>query len=192
LGYRFSGCLDSAVHKQDPDRALIGAAIIIPGGSDRQIRDPVIIKIACTGDRRAELIVGIQVAVKSPRVLGNYLPAINLAIRLHRQDPDRARVVGTVIIIGSAYRQIPDPIAAHVPDIGKRTAETVIIIEIPVKAAGTIRYVLLLQNPAPGIEKQYPDAPRSVPPSSLPGAPTARSGIPSLSRSPIPAIAAPK
>lgn len=150
--------LDSAVHEQDPDRALIRAAIIIPGGSDRQIREPAVVEIANAGDRGAEVIISIQVTVKSPRAVGHFLPSINSTTRFHHQDPDRARVVGAVVIIRGAYRQIRDPVAVQVPGAGNRAAEAVIVIEVPVKAAGALRYLLLLPDPAPGIEKQYPQA----------------------------------
>ena len=39
---------------------------------------------------------------------------------IHKQDPDRACVVGAVIIIRGAYYQIPDAVVVYVPDIGNR------------------------------------------------------------------------
>ena len=78
---------------------MIHATRVIPGGPDRQIREPAVIEIANAGDRGAEVIVSAQAATKPPGAVGHLLPAINPAIHLHVQDPDSTRVVGAVIII---------------------------------------------------------------------------------------------
>jgi hypothetical protein len=72
--------LVSVLHKQNPDRTLIRATIVIPGGPDRHIRKSTVIEITNSGDRSAEVIISIQVAIKSPRFLGNLLPGINAAV----------------------------------------------------------------------------------------------------------------
>jgi hypothetical protein len=148
--------LTLGIEKQYPHTAAVRATIIIPGHPDSQVRDPIIVKITNTGDRRAEVIISFQVAVKPPGSVGHLLPRINLAIRFHHQDPDRASIVGAVIIIRGAYRQIRDAVAVHIPDNGNRATKTIIVMEIPAKAAGIVRYLLFLLDLALGIEKQYP------------------------------------
>jgi len=68
------------------------------------------------------MIVCFQIAVKSPHTAGHLLPRSHLAIRFHHQDPERTGIVGAIIIIRCAYRQIRDAIIVHVPDIGNRAS----------------------------------------------------------------------
>jgi hypothetical protein len=92
---------------------------------------------------------------------------------------------------GGADGEVGGAVAVEVADAGDRGAEVVVVVEGGGEAAGEVADLLFGATVPSGFRNRMWTAPRSVPPSSSPEAPTARSGVPSPSRSPIPATEMP-
>ena len=111
------------VKKQDPDRAPVRSAIVIPDGPDGEFGHAVAVEItqACYGG--TEEIILIEVVAKAAFRGANFLVVFDGSVVVKKQDPDRAPVLSAIVIACSPCDEFGHAVAVEISQACQGDAE---------------------------------------------------------------------
>ena len=117
------------VEEEDPQRSVLGAAVVIGRGGGDEIADRVPVEITGKGQREAELVVVVERSGEPALGRADLGVGLHLTVDGEEEHVDRP-AVGTAVVVGrGARRQVRRPVAVEVAHRGDGDPKEIEVVE---------------------------------------------------------------
>ena len=150
------------VEQQDPHRAPVRSAIVIPIGSDGQGGDGLriggAVEIAQARECDAEKVAVTEFTGEAAVEIANFLVMFDGSVVIKKQDPDRAPIRSARVVLGSDG-EVGYAVAVEIAQVRYGTSKFVFILKFAGEAAFGGADLLRAFDGAVVVEKQDPHGP---------------------------------
>ncbi len=138
------------VEEERPQRAAVDPCRAVRGCAHGEVSDAIAVQVAESGHGLAESAAVVQESSKTAGGAADLLLALDRAVGIHEEDPDRAAIGCAVVVSRRADGEVANAVAVEIAEACGRLSEGVAVVQYSREAALGIADLLVALDRAIG------------------------------------------